>query len=64
MELSNSIATMAMNMSSAKFQQNVQLSVLKKSMDSNVDLMNGLLDMMNSIPKFSGAKGSILDVRA
>lgn len=64
MEISNSIATMAMNMSAAKFQQDVQMSVLKKSMDSSVDLMNGLLDMMNSVPKFSGAKGSILDVRA
>ena len=64
MELSNSIASMAMDMSAAKFQQNVQMSVLKKSMDSNTDLMMGLIKMMDSIPKFNGEKGSILDVRA
>ena len=64
MELSNSIASMAMDMSAAKFQQNVQMSVLKKSMDSNTDLMMGLIKMIDSIPKFNGEKGSILDVRA
>lgn len=64
MELSNSIASLAMNMSAAKFQQDVQTSVLKKSMETNVDLMNSLLKMMDSVPKFNGEKGSILDVRA
>lgn len=64
MELSNSIASMAMNMNAAKLQQNVQMSVLKKSMDSSSDLMMGLIKMMDSMPKFNGEKGSILDVRA
>ena len=64
MELSNSIASLAMNMSAAKFQQNLQTTMLKKSMDSNTDLMMGLIRMMDSVPKFSGEKGSLLDVRA
>ena len=64
MGLSESIASMAMDMSAARFQQNVQMAVLKKSMDSNVDLVNGLLKMMDSVPKFAGENGSILNVRA
>ena len=64
MELSNSIASLAMDMSAAKFQQNLQMSVLKKSMDSSTDLMMGLIKMIDSVPKFSGENGSILNVRA
>ena len=64
MELSNSIAQLSMNMSAAKFQQNLHTTMLKKAIDSNVDLMTGLLQMMDSVPKFSGDNGTILDVRA
>lgn len=64
MDLTNSIAQMSMSMSAAKIQQNVHTAVLKKAMDSNADMMTGLLQMLDSVPKFSGANGSILDVRA
>lgn len=64
MELSNSIASLAMDMSAAKFQQNLQTAVLKKSIDSSTDMMMGLIKMIDSVPKFSGENGSILNVRA
>ncbi len=64
MDLANSIAQMSMNMSAAKFQQQVHVSVMKKAMDSNADMMNGILSMLDSVPRFAGANGSILNVRA
>lgn len=64
MDMVNSIAQMSMSMSAANFQQNLQTSVLKKAMDSNVDMMNGVLQMLDSVPSFAGANGSILNVRA
>ena len=64
MNLVDSIAQMSMNMSAAKFQQDLQITMMKKSMESSVDLANGLIDMMNSVPKFAGDNGLLLDVRA
>lgn len=64
MDMVTSIANMSMAMSSAKFQQDLGLTMVKKTMEANVDMMNGVLDMANSIPHFPGANGSLLDVRA
>lgn len=64
MNLVNSIADMAMSMSQTKFQQNVQMTMMKKSMETSVDLARGVLDMANAVPHFPGANGSLLDVRA
>ena len=64
MELANSIAQMSMSMSAAKFQQSVHTTMLKKAMDNDANMMNGLLQMLDSVPKFSGDNGLLLDVRA
>ena len=64
MNLVNSIADMSMTMSAAKFQQDIGLTMMKKTMETSVDMMNGVLKMADSIPHFPGANGSILDVRA
>ena len=64
MDMSTSIAQMATSMTSAKFQQDVSTAMTKKAMDTTADMANGLLKMMDSVPKFPGEKGSILDVRA
>lgn len=64
MNLVNSIATMAMDMSAAKFQQNVQLTMMKKTMDTTATQAQGIIEMMDSVPHFPGANGSLLDVRA
>ena len=64
MDLVNSIAQMSMSMSTAKFQQDLHTLMLKKAIDGNSDMMNGILQMIDAVPKFSGEKGSILDVRA
>lgn len=64
MNLVNSIADMSMTMSAAKFQQDLGMTMMKKTMETSVDMMNGVLKMADSIPHFPGANGSILDVRA
>ena len=64
MDMVTSIANMSMAMSAAKFQQDLGLTMMKKSMEANVDMINGVLDMANSVPHFPGANGSLLDVRA
>ncbi len=64
MNLVNSIATMAMDMSAANFQQNVQLTMMKKTMDTTATQAQGIIEMMDSVPHFPGANGSLLDVRA
>lgn len=64
MNLVNYIADMSMAMSAAKFQQDLGLTMMKKTMETSVDMVNGVLDMADSIPHFPGANGSILDVRA
>ena len=64
MNLVDSIAQMSMAMSEAKFQQDLHISMMKEAMETSVDLANGLIDMMNSVPKFPGDNGILLDVRA
>lgn len=64
MDLVNSIAQMSMDLSAVKVQQNLETTMLKKAMDTNTELASNLIDMMDSIPKFGGEKGSLLDVRA
>jgi len=64
MDMVTSIANMSMAMSSAKFQQDLGLTMMKKTMEANTDMINGILDMVDSVPHFPGANGSILDVRA
>lgn len=64
MDLVTSIAQLSMDMSAAKTQQSLETAVLKKAMDTNTELVGSLIDMMDSIPKFSGDNGSLLDVRA
>lgn len=64
MDLVNSIAQMSMDLSAVKVQQSLETTMLKKAMDTNTELADNLIDMMDSIPKFGGEKGSLLDVRA
>ena len=64
MDMVTSIANMSMAMSAAKFQQDLGLTMMKKTMEANTDMINGKLDMADSVPHFPGANGSILDVRA
>ena len=64
MDMMTSIAQMSMDMSSMKLQQGISTAMTKKAMDTSADMMKGVFEMMDSIPKFPGAKGSILDERA
>lgn len=64
MNLVDSIAQMSMNMSAAKFQQNLGLAVTKKAMETDTQLAKGLIEMMGSAPTFAGEKGALLNVRA
>ncbi len=64
MNLVNSIANMAMDMSAAKFQQDVHLTMMKKTMDTTATQAQGIIEMMDAVPHFAGANGSLLDVRA
>ena len=57
MDMVTSIANMSMAMSAG-------LTMMKKTMEANTDMINGILDMADSVPHFPGANGSILDVRA
>lgn len=64
MTMVDSIAAMSMNMSAAKLQMNVGVSLTKKVMDTQEVQAAGLLEMMDaassSIP--AGDLGQILDV--
>lgn len=64
MELSNSIAQMAMDMSAARTQQGLQMAMLKKTMDTSTEMASSLISMMGSVPVFPGENGSLLNVRA
>ncbi len=64
MDMMASIAQMSMTMSNMQVQQSVGTAMTKKAMESSADMMQGVIDMMDSIPKFPGANGSVLDVRA
>lgn len=63
MELSNSIAEMAMTMSAVKTQQSIEVAVMKKAMDTDTQLAENLIESM-SVPVFPGNNGSLLNVRA
>lgn len=64
MDLTGAIAQMSMDMSTAQLRQGINTAMMKKAMDAGTDMMQGVIKMMDSVPKFPGAKGSILDVRA
>ena len=64
MNLVDSIVQMSMNMSAARFQQDLQMTMMRKTMESTADLASNLIDMMDSVPKFAGDNGLLLDVRA
>ena len=48
MDMVTSIANMSMAMSAAKFQQDLGLTMMKKTMEANTDMINGILDMADS----------------
>lgn len=64
MNLVDSIAQMSMDLSAFKLQQNLQTTMLKEAMDTDTKLASDLIEMMDSVPHFSGENGSLLDVRA
>ena len=64
MEMANSIASMATSMKASQLQQNVQTSVLKKTMDTQQQLGAGIVNMLNEMPKFSGENGFLFDAIA
>lgn len=66
MEMSNMIATMAMNMSNASLQQNINTSMMKKSMETKESMAAQLLQMMDTSPAraFGSDIGAMFDVRA
>ena len=64
MNLVDSIAQMSMDLSAFKLQQNLQTAMLKEAIDTDTQLANDLIEMMDSVPHFSGENGSLLDVRA
>ncbi|MBQ5318367.1 MAG: YjfB family protein [Oscillospiraceae bacterium] len=64
MDMMTSIAQMSTGMSNAKLAQGLSTAMAKKSMETTETMAQGLMKMIDSVPKFPGAKGSILDVRA
>ena len=64
MDMMTSIAQMSTSMSSAKLAHGLSTAMAKKSMETTETMAQGLMKMIDSVPKFPGAKGSILDVRA
>ncbi|MCH5347843.1 MAG: YjfB family protein [Oscillospiraceae bacterium] len=64
MNLVDSIAQMSMDMSAIRFQHDLGLTMMKKAMETSADLANNLIDMLDSVPKFAGDNGTLLDVRA
>ncbi len=64
MDMMTSIAQLSTSMSGSKLQMNINTAMTKKSMETTEAMAQNLIEMMDSVPKFPGAKGSILDVRA
>lgn len=64
MNLVDSIAQMSMSMSAARFQQDLGITMMKKSMESSAELASNLINMMDSVPVFPGDNGFLLNVRA
>lgn len=65
MDMSTSIASMAMSMKQTQFQQQAGMSILKKSMDVSSQLAMGTIEMMNDSAKaFAGDIGALFDARA
>ncbi len=64
MDMMTSIAQLSTGMSNIKLQQGISTAMAKKAMDTSTDMMQGVIEMMDSVPKFPGENGSILDVRA
>lgn len=65
MDMSASIASTAMAMKQSQFQQQVGVSMLKKSMDVSSQLAMGTIEMMNDSAKaFAGDIGALFDARA
>lgn len=64
MNLVDSIAQMSMSMSAVKFQQDLNMTMMKKSMESTAELASNLINMMDSVPVFPGDNGFLLNVRA
>lgn len=58
----NSIATMAMSLSAAKFQQNYSISVTKKAMDTQELAVQEILKMLPQTPQ--PVSGTHIDVYA
>ena len=65
MDMSTSIASMALSMKQTHFQQQAGMSILKKSMDVSSQLAMGTIEMMNDSAKaFAGDIGALFDARA
>ena len=65
MDMSTSIASMAMEMKQTQFRQQAGVSILKKSMDVSSQLAMGTIEMMNDSAKaFAGDIGAMFDARA
>lgn len=58
-----SIAALSMSMAAAKFQDDLSIGILKKSMDSSEQSAQLITDMLDSIPSPDG-RGQLLNVRA
>ena len=61
-DMMTGIAAMAMDMKAAQFQQNYDLAVTKKAMNTQEDAAAKLLDMLPRTPQIP--KGQYLDVYA
>ena len=62
--METSIASMAMGMQQANLMASINTSVMKKAMDMTENQAQGIIEMAQALPKFSGDIGNILDVRA
>lgn len=58
-----SIAALSMSMASSKFQDDLSIGMLKKTMEASEQSIEMLTDMLDSIPSPDG-RGLLLDVRA
>ncbi len=57
------IAAMSMSMAMANTQNALAIGMLKKTMDSSVESMQSITEMLDSMPSPDG-RGLLLDVRA
>ncbi len=57
------IAAMSMSMAMANTQNALAIGMLKKTMDSSVESMQNITEMLDSMPSPDG-RGLLLDVRA